>query len=294
MEDGLLQPKRSRPGAPGDRLLGMSLKRMGCLLVVSLMVLIPLGCQGRMIHPAQRYTAGKAGVVASLPPQIQPVVYHTSEGDQTSFSFVPRGPVPERLWLVCNGNASCALAWSGMLSEYGDPHAGYLLFDYPGYGVNEGSASPFAVQEAAVAAVEAWRLHLQLSRPELDRRMGVLGHSLGAAAALQYAAVHSVRRIIVAAPFTSMVDMGHHLLFWPCGYLIWHRYDNVAQLAEIARQVPRPSIIILHGAADTVIPPDMSAKLAQSWPEWVHRRVIAEQTHNDIAIDAVRLLHSAQ
>ena len=291
VEVDLLHQKRSRPGAPGDGLSRMSLNRVGRLLVVGLMVLIPLGCQGRMIHPAPRYVAG---VVALLPAQIQPIVYRTSEGAQTSFSFVPSGPVPEHLWLVCSGNASYALAWPELLAEYGDPQAGYLLLDYPGYGVNEGAGSPRALQDAAAAAVEAWRLHLGISRAELDRRMGVLGHSLGAAAALQYAALHPVQRIIVAAPFTTMVAMGHHVLFWPCGYLIWHRYDNVARLEDIARQVPRPSLTIVHGDADTVIPVTMSAELAEPWPEWAHRQVIHGRTHNNIAVDAVTLTNGAR
>lgn len=262
----------------------------------SLFALLPLGivvlgmaaCQGRIIYPGQRYAQE---MWERLPPQLQPLRYTTGEGQQVSFYLPPRsGGEPKRLWLICNGNGGYALQWPDILPAARDREAGYLLFEYPGYGFSEGSCTPGRILAANEAAVAALRTHLALPEGEFEARLGVFGHSLGAATALQYAARHRVRRIILAAPFTSMVDMGHHMLFWPAGQLVWHRFDNAGRLAEIARQEPRPPVLIVHGGADLMIPPEMSAELAAPYPGWIQREVFPAADHDEVVIDAMGFL----
>lgn len=258
------------------------------LLPLGIVVLGMASCQGRLIHPGQRYAQE---MWDKVPPTLEPLRFHTGEGDQVSFYQRPQsGGEPKRLWLVCSGNGGYALQWPDLLPAAKDADAGYLLLDYPGYGFSEGSCSPAHILAATEGAVQALRERLQLPPGEFDARLGVLGHSLGAAAALQYAARHPVRRIILAAPFTTMVDMGHKMLFWPCGQLIWHRYNNVDRLAEISRQQPRPSVLIIHGLDDRMIPPAMSEELAAPYAGWVERQVVPGVDHDDIVLDAVRAL----
>ena len=261
----------------------------------SLFVLIPLAvvilgmaaCQSRLIYPGQRYSQA---MWEKVPPNVEPLRYETGEGKQVSFWRKPDSGEAKRIWLVCNGNGGYALAWPDLLLAIDDPDAGYLLFDYPGYGFSEGSCTPGRILAASEAAVDTLQRHLGLPREQLDARLAVFGHSLGAAAALQYAAKHPVRRIVLAAPFTTMVEMGHRMLFWPCGQLVWHRFDNVARLAEIAIHTPRPQVEIVHGKDDAMIPPAMSERLAAPWQGWVQRTVIPGVDHDDIAIDGLKLL----
>ncbi len=265
--------------------------------LISLFALVPLAvtvlgmaaCQSRLIYPGQRY----AQVMwERVPPDLEAVRYETDQGKQVSFWRKPSGGgEAKRIWLVCNGNGGYALAWPDLLPIAHDREAGYLLFDYPGYGFSEGSCTPERIRVASEAAVEALAKHLALPRAELDAKLSLLGHSLGCAAALQYAARHPVQRIILAAPFTSMVDMGHKMLFWPCGQLVWHRFDNVARLAEISRQQPRPAVEIVHGADDIMIPPAMSERLAAPYAGWVSRTLVPGVDHDEIALDALRLIY---
>lgn len=263
---------------------------------IGLFALIPLGvvmlglasCQGRLIYASRRYDPV---MWKKLPPACEAVRYETGQGRQVSFYQPPRsGGEPKRLWLVCCGNGGVALAWYDMMPFAPDPEAGFLLFDYPGYGFCEGSCTPGRILEASEAAVEALRGRLGLDRAELDRRLGVFGHSLGAATGLQYAARHPVRRIVLAAPFTSMVDMGHRTLFWPCGWLVWHRFDNRARLDEIATRPSPPPVAILHGDRDGFIPPAMGRELAESHPGFVTFTSVPNADHDDVAIDGVRAL----
>ncbi len=258
------------------------------LIPLAVVVLGMAACQSRLIYPGQRYSQV---MWEKVPSTLEALRYETGEGKQVSFWRRPSGGgEARRIWLVCNGNGGYALQWPEVLAMTTDPEAGYLLFEYPGYGFSEGACSPERILAASEAAVEALRMHLGVERPALDARLSVLGHSLGAAAALQYAARHPVQRIVLAAPFTSMVEMGHYTLFWPCGQLIWHRFDNVARLAEIAQQTPRPTIEIVHGTEDTMIPPRMSERLAAPYQGWVQRQLVPGGDHETVVIDAVQLL----
>ncbi|GIR89976.1 MAG: hypothetical protein CM15mP88_3450 [Pseudomonadota bacterium] len=61
---------------------------------------------------------------------------------------------------------------------------GFLLIDYPGFGECEGSASPESILASSKAAWEHWQ---ELYANQRTPQIGILGHSLGAAAALQLA-----------------------------------------------------------------------------------------------------------
>ncbi|MCX8040496.1 MAG: alpha/beta fold hydrolase [Planctomycetota bacterium] len=263
------------------------------LRLVALFALLPLGivllalagCQSALIYPARRYDPV---MWQRLPPAVQPLRYRTAEGEQVSFWVGPRAP--RRVWMLFNGNGGFALQWLDLLPLVHDPEAGFLLFEYPGYGFSEGSCSPARIRAASEAAVAALAAHLGWERAALEQRLALFGHSLGAAAALEYAARHPVQRIVLVAPFTTLVEMGHHLFVWPLGYLIWHRFDNGARLAEIAAQQPRPSVRIIHGSDDQLVPPAMSAELAAAHPGWIERLEIPGADHDLVVVDALRLL----
>ncbi len=262
--------------------------RTCCLFGLVPLAVVLLGmtsCQGRIIYPGLHY----AQVMwEKVPATIEPLRYTTGEGAQVSFWKKPAsGGEPKRIWMICNGNGGYALAWPDLLPLTNDREAGYLLFEYPGYGFSEGSCTPGRILAASEAAVAALAEHLQLPRDQLDARLSVFGHSLGCAAALQYAAKHPVQRIVLAAPFTSMVEMGHRMLFWPCGWLVWHHFNNVDRLAEISRQQPRPRIDIYHGSEDLIIPPEMSEELAAPYPGWVSRTLVPGADHDDVIMDVL-------
>src|SRR6185312_6138368 len=89
-----------------------------------------------------------------------------------------------------------------------------------------------------------------------------LEHSLGGAAALQFAANHPVRKIVVVSTFTTMDAMVRAQIHLPLGRLLRHRFDNIAALKGILSQKFVPEIIIFHGRADKIILPKMGRALA--------------------------------
>jgi len=155
--------------------------------------------------------------------------FRTSQGDQTAFLYRAGGAdqenPPKRLWLTFSGNAGLALYWLSLLQHIEDPDVGFLLIDYPSYGFNEGRPSPETILESSERALETLS---SLRGWTLGRdQLGVLGHSIGAAAALQFADVHPVGRVV-----------------------------------SILAQDPVPIIAIFHGDLDSVIPVQMGRNLS--------------------------------
>jgi pimeloyl-ACP methyl ester carboxylesterase len=226
-----------------------------------------------------------------IPPSLEVLRYRIDQGAQTSFYAPPAsGREPVRLWLMFPGQGDTALTWPGVLAGGADTDAGFLLLEYPGSGFCTGSCTPGRILAASEAAAECLRIRLGWSPESFASRLGVFGYSLGSAMALQYAARHAVRRIIVAAPFTTLAEMGNLMYFWPCGDLLRDRLDNVARLAEIASQPHRPPLVIVHGDQDDTIPVQLSERLAAPYRDWIERIVVPGADHDMVMPYAVRQL----
>ncbi len=250
------------------------------LLAVIVSVMGLMGCQARYIYYPRPYPANLEKV---LPKVVKPLPFVTGEGQQVAFWVPPSaGGIPRQIWLGHAGNGSFALDWLPLALAYPASDVGFLLVDYPGYGYCEGSSTPGRILANSEGAVVALGHHLSMSNNEIDARMCGFGHSLGAASTLQYAARHPVQRVVIVAPFTSMADMVDQVLFWPMHWLLWHRFDNQTSLAELAKRTPPPTVIIIHGTSDEVIPVSMGRTLAEEYSDFVRLYEIPNGDHNSI------------
>ena len=142
-----------------------------------------------------------------------------------------------------------------------------LLFDFRAHGGSEGRRSTIGHHEARdmVAAARALR-----RRPELaDCRIGALGMSMGATAAIVAAAHEPLIEAVVAdsafASLGSIVAGGLRLLYrlpaFPlaplivrCGEaLVGARIGENRAIEHIARIAPRP-LLLIHGDRDRLVP----------------------------------------
>lgn len=224
-----------------------------------------LGCQERLMYFPHSYSSGQREEFRAAGGR--EVEHEISCGRQVAFYLPPRGAagsgLPRRLWLVFAGNASLALDWFPVLREAPEGN-GFLFIDYPGYGRCEGTPNPPAVLEGGTSAVRALARLLGVEPAALAARTGVLGHSLGAAAALMVAEELRLREVILIAPFTTMTEMALQVVGWPLGHLNRHRYDNRARVAALVPAGAR--IHIFHGTADDIIPLEMGRRLAETSP----------------------------
>jgi pimeloyl-ACP methyl ester carboxylesterase len=231
-----------------------------------------------------------------LPAHAVELRYTTSQGNQCSFYLPPPADVsvpPDRVWVLFGGNGAQALDWTDIAAADPDKRDGFLLFEYPGYGNCQGSAEPANIEESADAAVDALAKHLRMKPDELGGRLDALGHSIGAAAALQFAVRHPVKRLILLAPFTSLRAMAQHAVGWPLCYLLKHNFDNRGRLRQLAARFPPPRVTIFHGSDDEMIPPKMGRALAEMCPSIATFHEIPGATHDTIAYDAQAQIYSA-
>jgi pimeloyl-ACP methyl ester carboxylesterase len=302
------------------------------------MVLVAVGylyaIQGSMIYFPRSYAAAE---LAAAEARFELLRYETSAGRQTAYFAAPDGgraaagagsnAAPGRVWLLFGGNGARALDWAGFIGDPSLSDDAFLLVDYPGYGANEGDPTPARIEESIRAAVLAAAIHLGLTEAELAPRLAVLGHSLGAAAALCAAEAYDVEQIVLLSPFTSMRDMAALSFYRPLTLLLRHDYDNRTRLRRmlgqadgqgqlhgdapaeargavaegrspdehfaLRRDPPGLHVTIVHGEADSVIPIAMGRELAALDPVRITFRSVPGAGHNDVIALAGPLLYEA-
>ena len=266
---------------------------LGCLgLAIALALLT--GCQSRLIYFPHTYPVGRT-VNWAAEAQGKVIDFTTAQGHQRAFLQGKRDH-PRNLWLVCGGNGSLALDWSTWLCVHAPREDAWLLVDFPGYGECQGSPSPATIRDTFNQLVPLAMQEFGWSPAADSSRLRVFGHSLGAAACLIAAADLHIQRGVLLAPFTSTMDMSRRVTGLPLGFLVWHRFDNSARLAELANHGPG-HFLILHGSSDEVIPVAMSHQLANRFPALIKFQEIADGMHNTIqdtnATDLARALREA-
>lgn len=252
------------------------------LLVIAGIVIVMglLAFQHRLIYFPRPYDQAD---LDRLPSGAIELSFKGTTGPQCAFYIPPRTGSPRIVWAMFAGNGSVALDWLELVART-DGRDGFLLVDYPGYGKSAGLASPKAIDEAANGAAE--QLAHRLGQPANAIRWGVIGHSIGCAAGLQFAASREVERIILLSPFTTMRDMARRVIGWPLCYVLRHNFDNRARLAELAARPKPPRVTIFHGTRDEAVPEIMGRSLAAAHPEMILFHSVPEAGHNTIVDDA--------
>jgi pimeloyl-ACP methyl ester carboxylesterase len=253
------------------------------LLLVFGIVGIPLvflaGCQSKLLYYPRPYSPG---TTAAWQQQTtgKKLEFTTSQGRQSAFL---QGDLksPRNLWIFCAGNGTLALEWSEWIQRHAPKGDAWLLIDYPGYGDNEGAPNPARIRENLQGAVPLAISEIGWSSPADTNRLRFFGHSLGSAACLIAASEFKIQRGVLISPFTSTMEMSQALTGLPLGFLVWHRFDNSARLAELEARGPG-QVIILHGTDDEVIPVEMSRSLAAQHPTVVRFIEIPGGRHNSI------------
>jgi len=173
-------------------------------------------------------------------------------------------PTPKRLWIAFCGNGSLALDWTTILRQYPPNGDAFLLIDYPGYGKNGGYATLASTRASADRALKA--LTERLGTDEDHLTLSAIGHSLGAAVALDFAANHRVQKIVLIAPFTTLREEAGTIFGGWMARMLIESYDNRANLAQTRKRNPDAQVAIFHGTNDEVIPVRMGRELAHEFP----------------------------
>lgn len=171
-----------------------------------------------------------------------------------------------------------------------------LVFDYRGFGDNEGSPSENGLAKDAAAAWKYAREILKRSPSEII----LYGESLGGAVTTRLVSElcqqgESPGGLILRSTFTSMVEAGSfHFPWLPVRTLLWDRFPS----NERIRSITCP-ILILHGDRDTIVPYEMGRQLFSCAPDQSESGVqkcfvdLPGADHNDVLLIAESTLSNA-
>jgi len=262
---------------------------LSLLFMAGVPLLFVVGCQSKLIYFPRPYAPG---VTARWSAQThgRAIDFVTSQGQQRAF-LQGNLKTPRHLWILCGGNGTVALDWSEWIATNAPADDAWLLVDFPGYGDCAGKPNPARIREALQVAVPSAAAELGWPKPD-PTRLRFFGHSLGSAACLIAASEFGIQRGVLIAPFTSTMDMARKMTGLPIGFLVTHRFDNEARLAELAARGPG-EVIIIHGSDDEAIPVEMSRKLANTRTDIVRFTEIPGARHNTIVEENPEVIAAA-
>jgi uncharacterized protein len=249
------------------------------VVIVAAPFLFMVACQSKLLYMPRAYPPEAVGHWQQNRGG-KVVEFMTSQGQQRAF-LQGNLDSPRNLWIVCGGNATLALEWSPWLGQHAPQEDAWLLVDFPGYGESNGKPSPRTILETFQVVIPIASDSVGLTSVPDASRLRFFGHSLGAAACLIAASEFDIRHGVLLSPFTSTMEMSRLVVGVPLGFLVTHRFDNVARLDEILERGPA-RILILHGTHDEVVPFQMGRRLADGRGEGVKFIAIDGGMHNNI------------
>ena len=213
------------------------------------------------------------------------VTLHTDDGLELGAWFLPAAPGPaasnfRMAVLVAPGNGGNRADRAGLAGELRRRGLAVLLMDYRGYGGNPGSPSEAGLALDAMAAVQALE---DLGYPA--KRTIYFGESLGSGVVAALQARRPPAGMVLRSPFTELADVGAwHYPWLPVRLLLRDRLPVVDHLAS--SEVP---VTVVYGDRDSVVPTELSARVADEARVLAERVVIAGAGHNDAVMFGPRV-----
>ena len=206
--------------------------------------------------------------------QVEPVAFKTDDGIRLQGWFVRSRPAPARFTvIVFNGNAGNRAYRAALAQALREHGLAVLLFDYRGFGGNDGSPT----ETGLAADAQAARAYLA-TRADVDpTRLVYFGESLGAAVAITLAVSHPPAALVLRSPFSSLTAVGRvHYPFLPVNLLLRDRFASLDRIAQV-----KCPVLIVAGERDSIIPPEQSRQLYDAVTGHKALVVVRGADHND-------------
>jgi len=206
-------------------------------------------------------------------PRITDIAVSSATGESIHGWWLPK-PGSRSAVLYSHGNAgNLSHRGPGIVRWADSLGVSVLIYDYPGYGKSTGRPTEENCYAAAEAAWTWLGQHEQIE----PRNILLVGTSLGGAMAVDLAARHDCRAVVLIKAFSSIPDMATHRFPWlPARYFVRSQFDSAAKLCQIKRP-----IFLVHGTGDSIVPYECSEKLFAAASEPKELMTVAGNDHND-------------
>jgi fermentation-respiration switch protein FrsA (DUF1100 family) len=182
-----------------------------------------------------------------------------------------RSDLPTVLFFHGNaGDIGNHLPFAKFLIEAG---YGLLALEYRGYGGNPGTP-----REAGLVADGRAAFGFLNSQGIPDSSIVLYGESLGTGVAVQLAAEHPVRAMILRSPYTSIAEVAAiQLPYLGARWLVRDKFDSMAKIG--GNKAP---LFVFHGAQDALIPMALGRALFDAAAEPKTWLTVEGAGHNDV------------
>lgn len=152
-------------------------------------------------------------------------------------------------------------------------HSGPIYtYNYRGYGLSEGKPNEDRLFH------DASRIFQFVTKQNADKKVVVIGQSLGTAVAGYVASIHNVEKLILISPLSTLYDIVRTRYYYLVPKFI---VRNKLNLIEYVRSVTAHSLVI-SGAMDKLIPSVLSKNTFDQIQGLKQRIEISDAGHNDI------------
>ena len=150
---------------------------------------------------------------------------------------------------------------------------GILMPEYRGYGGNEGQPSEAGFHLDAQAAMAFLR-----AQGFGANRIVVYGKSIGTGVAVRVASEQPVAALLLESPYTSITAIAsRRYWFLPVGLLLKDPFETLSRMMRV-----RAPVLIMQGAHDDIVPPDLGRTLFDAAAEPKEIWVARDADHNNL------------
>jgi hypothetical protein len=210
--------------------------------------------QRRLIYPGWYF-----GTAAVDPDRsgYRDVAITTSDGLRGRLLY--HAPLPGKpVVLFFHGNGDSVMGSVVAMQPLVAAGYGAVLPEYRGFNGSPGTPDEQGLYRDARAS-RAWMTANGIGAD----RVVIIGYSLGTGVAAQMALEKPPRALVLVAPYASVARVAGARFWWlPANLLVSERFDTAAKVSRI-----RCPILLIHGGADSTVPPENSALLKALRPD---------------------------
>jgi pimeloyl-ACP methyl ester carboxylesterase len=169
-----------------------------------------------------------------------------------------------------HGNAGALDTWGDISKTYTDLNYDLFILDYRGFGKSEGEIKN---EEQFYSDVQC--AYDQLKLKYAEDKIVIVGYSIGTGPASMLAEKNNPKKLILKAPYFSLVDMTHKNYPFAPGFMVRYKFETYKFIQKL-----KMPVIIFHGNQDKVIYYGSSLKLKEYFKDSDTLVTLAGQGHN--------------